>query len=55
MVELRDGSHMRVPSSWTDDGDVPAPELTAGARLSLSGVRELVARLVRMTSDESTR
>jgi len=50
VVELPDGSHTRLPTSWIDDGDEPlaATAATAETALSLASVRELIALITQL-------
>jgi hypothetical protein len=48
MIELPDGSHTRIPSSWADNGEDPMPEVSEGQVLSLGAARELVAVLEKL-------
>jgi hypothetical protein len=49
-IELPDGSHTRLPVSWIDDGYGPltTTSATAATALSLTSVRELIARITRI-------
>ena len=48
MIELPDGSHTRIPSSWEEIGEVAMREVSEGQVLSLGAVRELVAVLEKL-------
>jgi hypothetical protein len=48
MIELPDGSHTRIPSSWADNGEGAIPEVSPGQVLSLGAVRDLVGVLEKL-------
>jgi hypothetical protein len=56
VIELPDGSHARVPSWWTDDGDGAPPVVPATtAKLSVAAARELIALLTQLGNRRDTR
>jgi hypothetical protein len=51
VIELPDGSHMRVADSWVDDSDRQLPAREVGGtqlHLSVSAIRELVEVLAQL-------
>ena len=45
LVQLRDGSAIRLPRSWTDANGAPVPQPLPATLVTVSSVRELVTLL----------